>query len=105
MKVHHRQLGSFAVIQQNVGDTLNMPMSGNRNHWNGVCRLKGCVDADQGLCTLRDQLLAILLYQFWMMSVMRREVEIACVSKVVADAAHHSSVISIPQFRHEDSHR
>ncbi len=91
------------MIDSNIRDAVDAPVSGHRNDRHGKWMLKHRVNGDEGLRTSAEQHAAVLFHQVLPMSMMGGEVKISRLHQMIADAAHHLGVVSVAQLRHQYS--
>src|SRR6202048_3189737 len=104
VEMSQSKLGGEMMVEHNVCDTRNGPMTGDSNNGDGKGVLQSRVDGNERFCTSAKKHLAVLFNQILLMSVVRGEIRISCVHQVIANTAHDLSVITITQFRHQDSY-
>src|ERR1700683_406211 len=103
MQMTERKFGGPRVVEQHVCHAFNMSVPCHGNNGNRDWMLEPRIDGDDSLRSAAHQHTGVVLDQVSLVTMVRREVEIARLNELVAYAAHHLCVVTVAKFRHEDT--
>ena len=98
-----REFCSPSVVEHHICNALDVTMSCDCDDRYGKRMFERRINTDQAFSTLGDQLFAILFDQIGAVPMVRCEIEIARVYKVIAYTRHDSGMVSIAKLGHENA--
>ena len=93
------------MVEYDIGHAFDLAMARDGDYRNGNGMLKRSIDGNDALRAAANQHARVILHQVLAMPVVRRKVEISRIDELIADAAHHLSVIATAQFGNKDADR
>src|SRR5208282_202475 len=103
MQMGESKFSGKAVVEHNIGDAVDGPMTGKRDYRNSEIVLQRGINGKESFRAAPQKHLAILFDQILAVPVVRGEIEVARFHQVVSDAAHDLSVVAIAQFGNQNS--
>ena len=103
LKVSQDQFCRAAVVKDNVGDALNVPMRSHTNggYWKGV--IEGRIDRDEAIHSSAQQHLTILFDQIRLAPMMSREIEVSRLHQVITDSNYDLIVVGFGEIGHQNT--